>query len=111
MTTGGPSAIEHDLAIHPDRLDSCRRHVRIFYCRPIADALRIEQHEIGGESGANDAPIADPDVRCGQTRHLAHRIFEREHFELAHVVTQDSSERSVSPWVRAFSRASTADVL
>src|SRR2546430_10694466 len=93
MTTGDPSVIEHDLALHPDRLDSRRERVRIFYCRPIADALRIEQHEISGESGANDAAIADPDVRCGQTRHLAHRTFEREHFELAHIVTQDSWER------------------
>jgi len=57
--------------------------MRVVRGRPVADPVRVEQHEVGVGAGANDATVAQPDVLCRQSSHLVDRFLEAQHFELS----------------------------
>lgn len=53
--------------------------------RPVDDRLGIKDHNIGGLSGFQDAPIRHANSFGGQAGHFIDSLFEGEHLFLPHV--------------------------
>src|SRR5580765_3974955 len=89
----------HD-AVDDDRVDPDRILVWLFVRRGVGDGLRSEDDDIAEEAFLERAAVRDLHLRCGEARHLANRLGQREHLLVTYVVTEDARERAVRARMR-----------
>jgi hypothetical protein len=83
--TGVISLVDYDDAVHDDVRNADGILCRFFEGRLVTDCGGIEDGDIGGHAGAQQAPIGEPGDLRGQRRHLAHSVGQTDYFFLAHV--------------------------
>ena len=70
--------------------DAIRIDRRCLEACAVGDGRRIEDRDIGGQTGAKQAAVAQPELRGGHRSELADRLFKTEPTTLAHVVAKDA---------------------
>ena len=65
-SAGGPLAVhQHELPVHEDVLHAFRGLAPVGVGRPVADPVRVEDDEIGGQAGPDEPAVAEPSRRAG----------------------------------------------
>src|SRR4051794_2393415 len=90
------AVFKHDFAVDDDDWDTFRILVRVLERGCIAHALRIEHHEISLHAGRDRTALLQSEALRRERRHLAHRVFERQHLAVPHIDGKYARERAVA---------------
>src|SRR5687767_5238082 len=82
------AAFQYNPAIHENVLNAFRRERGLGKRRAIADAVEIEDHNVGCESRREPAAVIGHDLVRGDRGHAMDGGLEREYAELAHVARE-----------------------
>src|SRR4029453_18311845 len=72
---------------------------RVFIAGAFANSLGIEYDDIGRFAGLQHSTVAQMQDLCGETGHLADRLFEREQPQVAGVMPQNTRATAVGTWM------------
>src|SRR5882724_1997089 len=93
-------AVHHDVPVDHDVGNAHGMAMRFGEGRLIAHRLRIEEGEIRGVAGLDEAAGGDAQLARRHTRHLVHRRLPREETALAAVDAEHARERSIASRMR-----------
>ena len=102
---GVGATIDDRTTADDDVLHAGREPVRIVERRAVRDGGGVECNQIRPRTRSDDAEVLAPQSGSGQRRHLADRLLEREHPQLAHVAAEHPGVGAVAAWVRCATRA------
>src|SRR5215831_19494577 len=69
---------------------------RVFIAGELANSLGVEHDDIGGFAGLQHPAVTQTQNLCGETGHLADRLFEREQTQITAVMSQNTRAATVS---------------
>src|SRR6266581_8563192 len=70
---------------------------RVFIAGTLANGLGVEHDDIGRFAGLQQPAVTQMQDLCGETCHLADRLFECEQTQLAAVMSQNPRATAISP--------------
>src|SRR6266508_6082470 len=101
----GDLPVVHDQdAVGGDVTEALAVVVGAFEGRDGADGRGIEDGEVSGEAGLDEAAVRQSRGLRGEGRHLSYRFFEAQDFLLADVVAQDAGGRAPAARMRSLVR-------
>src|SRR5215510_1583787 len=84
------SLLDHDLSVDDHVIESGGVLLRLFKGRAIGDGLLVEDHDVGGHSGAQQAAIPKLECLRGQRTHLTDGLFQTYQSLLADIDSEDA---------------------
>src|SRR5712692_6044134 len=96
-----PPDVHHHAAVHDHVRDSTGIAVRVLERRFIANALRVEQRQIGEIILPDEPAPAQAELRRRLPGHLGDRLLVREQPRLPHVLAENAGERAAHARMRA----------
>src|SRR5947208_15996385 len=69
----------------------------VFIARALANSLGVEHDDIGRFAGLQHPAVTQVQDLCGETCHLADRLFECEQTQIAAVMSQNTRATAISP--------------
>src|SRR5262245_61761738 len=69
---------------------------RVFIAGALANSLGVEHDDIGRFAGLQHPAVTQMQDLCGETGHLADRLFEREQTQIAAVMSQNTWATAIS---------------
>ena len=87
------AATSHDwTAIDEDIGNAFGILARVFITGALANSLGVEHDDIGGFAGLQHPTVTQMQDLCGETGHLADRLFKREQTQIAGVMSQNTGQ-------------------
>src|SRR5215510_2827757 len=72
---------------------------RVFIAGALANSLGVEDDDIGRFARLQHSTVTQMQDLCGETGHLADRLFEREQTQIAGVMAQNTWATAVGAWM------------